>query len=269
MIRFITLLALCVFGGTLAFAQTSNGNNVPTSERPSSQPVLDQSRMTGAADTYCVIVAVNRGFGWATAVNYSTFKVDTCSTQSIETLTAASARAQMATIDEYDLLIVTGPYYGTMNINNTQIFNPFITLGNLRFSEVSRSEFTWLDAIANPAEAMRWIDGQTSYNPISTRGDVNFVWFAGKRVYLLVSAKGQVYIMTGVNHKIAFGENGVHLRNLGDYLNLPDGWKFETKELTRVLTMNSHVSANVEFEHLIDEFGNFYVDVREFDGLFK
>jgi len=84
-----------------------------------------------------------------------------------------------------------------------------------------------------------------------------------------VSDKGEIFVMTGINHRIALGERGVHLKNLGEYLNLPKGWKFESKELTRALTMNSHVLENADFKRMIDEFGNLYIDLKDSDGLFK
>lgn len=216
---------------------------------------------------YCDIIAIERGLGWVRGVNYSTFRVGTCDVKSIESLTAASARAQMATISVYDDLIVTGPYYYTMDVNATQVENPYISLGDLRFAEISRSEFTLFDALRRPDEAWRWFKQETAYNPIRTTGEVDFIWFADSKIYVLESNHGEVFVMTGVDHEIAFGQNGIRLRNLGNYLNLPEGWRFSTMRLNRVLSLNSHVLADTQFDRLIDEFGNLYIQLPVFIDL--
>jgi hypothetical protein len=269
MIRLIVTFVACVLGSAMALAQPSESSQPSDQDGLGGKLTIDPHLRSVADETYCDVIAINRGIGWVTSVNYSTFKVGKCSVESILSLTAASVSAQMATISEYDHVLVTGPYYYTMSINSTQVFNPFISLGDLRFTAVSRSEFNLLDAIKNPKEAWRWYQGQVAYNPIRTFGDVNFIWFSGARVYMLVSDKGEIFVMTGINHRIALGERGVHLKNLGEYLNLPKGWKFESKELTRALTINSHVLENADFKRMIDEFGNLYIDLKDSDGLFK
>lgn len=213
---------------------------------------------------YCEIISIERGLGWVRGITYSTFRVGTCDVTRIESLTAASAKAQMATLGAYDKVIVSGPYYNTMDVNATQVENPYIALGNLRFSEVLRSEFAVLDALRRPDEALRWYQQETAYNPISTTGDVNFIWFAGTKIHVLTSHHGEVFIMTGVDHEIAFGQNGIRLRNLAQYLNLPEGWAFKSMRLKRVLSLNSHVVPDTQFDRLIDEFGNLYIQLPIF-----
>jgi|GEM_PF-1108088 len=269
MIRLLITLALCVLGGAMAGAQPSQSAQASDQIGAGGQPTIAQNQTYIDDNKYCDVIAVNRGLGWVKTVNYSTFKVGNCSFESVSTLTSASARAQMATIEEYDHVLVTGPYYYTMSINSSQVFNPYISLGDLRFTAVSRSEFNLLDAIKRPKEALRWYQGQVAYNPIRTFGDVNFIWFSGVQVYLLVSDNREMFIMTGFNHKVAFGKHGVDLKNLGEYLNPPKGWKFVSKELTRPLTINSHVLANAEFKRVIDEFGNLYIDLKVSDNLFR
>lgn len=213
---------------------------------------------------YCDIITMERGLGWTRGVNYSTFRVGTCDVKRIDALTAASAKAQMATLGVYDQVLVTGPYYFTMDVNATQVENPYISLGDLRFAEVSRSEFTLFDAIRRPDEALRWYNQETAYNPIRTTGDINFIWFAGTKIHVLTSHHGEVFVMTGVDHEIAFGQNGIRVQNLGSYLNLPEGWTFQSMRLKRVLSLNSHVLADTQFDRLIDEFGNLYIQLPIF-----
>ena len=93
---------------------------------------------------------------------------------------------------------------------------------------------------------------------------MNFIWFAGTKIHVLTSHHGEVFIMTGVDHEIAFGQNGIRLRNLAQYLNLPEGWAFKSMRLKRVLSLNSHVVPDTQFDRLIDEFGNLYIQLPIF-----
>ncbi len=218
---------------------------------------------------YCDIFAIERGIGWTKSTNYSTFRVGTCEQSHIDSLTAASARAQMATLGDFDQIIVAGPYSYTMDINNSQIRNPYISLGNLRFSQVSVSSFTVWDAITHIHEAKRWLSQNTAYNPVRTTGDVDYVWFAGRKVHLLINGRQEHFVMTGVLDEVKNGKQGIHLSNMGEFMNLPDGWRFETKILDRVLSMNSRGIRKYEFERLIDEFGNLYIRIPYDPDLFK
>ena len=65
--------------------------------------------------------------------------------------------------------------------------------------------------------------------------------------------------MTGVTHTIVFGQNGIRLKNLAQYLNLPQGWSFDALRLTRVLSLNSSILAGHKIYRLGDEFGNIYL----------
>lgn len=222
-----------------------------------------------SAEGYCEIFAIEQGFGWTRSENYSTFRVGPCLPEQIDTLTSASASAQMATLGSFDQVVVAGPYSYTMDVNNSQIRNPFISMGNLRFSKVSVSEFTVWDAIKNINEAKRWLSQTTSYNPVRTTGDVDYVWFAGNDVYVLINTREEHFVMTGVLDEVKHSKNGIHLDNMGTFMNLPDGWRFERKKLATVLSMNSRGIRSYEFDRLIDEFGNTYIQIPFDPDLFE
>lgn len=216
---------------------------------------------------FCVLRAFQQGLGWMRIFNYTTTSVGTCDVKSIDSLTAASARAQMATLGAFDSVLVQGPYYHTMDVNKTQVNNPYISLGNLRFSEVGRSDFTLFDALKDPGKARRLFSGDATYSAIRTSGSVNFIWFSGSEIYVLTSNEGTQFVMTGVIGAIAFGQNGIRLKNLGQFLNLPAGWSFKAMRLNRVLSLNSSMLAGVEVFRLGDEFGNIYLQLPITDRL--
>lgn len=244
-------------------ANTDSKVSVEDGDKRNATAVVNETKSL----PFCVLRAFQQGLGWMRIFNYTTTSVGTCDVESIELLTAASARAQMATLGAFDSVLVQGPYYHTMDVNKTQVNNPYISLGDLRFSEVGRSDFTLFDALKNPGKAQRLFEGDATYSAIRTAGSVNFIWFSGTEIYVLTSNEGTQFVMTAVIHSIAFGQNGIRLKNLGQFLNLPEGWSFRAMRLNRVLSLNSSMLAGVEIFRLGDEFGNIYLQLPITDDL--
>jgi hypothetical protein len=259
-VQFLMCIALIFFN--VAFAQNaSNASLGQNSGNYKAQTNLDLNKFAIEEERFCVVILIQGLWYGIRATTYSTFKVSDCSTKQINALNSASVSAQLAPLYNKPRVIVRGPYYGTMNVNDTQILNPYISLGTLKFSEMAVSLFTWLDALTDTHSTWRWMNAEVAYNPIKTIQNFSYIWFAGTRVYLIKTEKGEVFLMSSTTHEIKYTQNGINLNNLGDFLNLPEGWTYETKVLDKVLSMKAELVEGYSFKRMVDEFDNIYVEV--------
>lgn len=259
-VQFLMGVALIFFN--VAFAQnasiTLSGQG---SANLTTQNGLEIFESISSKESFCDVILVKHLLYEYRAITYSTFKVSECTVELIDALNSASVTAQIATLYTDERVLVRGPYYFTMDVNNTQVLHPYISIGNLRFSKMAVSTFTLLDAVVDWPTAVRWWNAKVAYNPTKTIQNLEYIWFSGKRVYLIRSDKGKVYVMSAVSHNIKNNKHGINLTNLGDYLNLPPGWTYESKVLNKVLSMKAEIIEGYSYKRMIDEFNNIYVEV--------
>lgn len=101
--------------------------------------------------------------------------------------------------------------------------------------------------------------GAAPYREHQVKRDLVWVYHAGKPVYELVNAQGQVYVMQSYTSEVK-AQNQATLPNLQQKLNLPKGWTFRTGTLkeNKVLAAQHHHAII-----LLDNYKNVYQRVSK------
>ena len=88
------------------------------------------------------------------------------------------------------------------------------------------------------AEAMAQFGA--AYTPSLIYRNTNWVWHAGKPVYLLREPSGTVWVLQEYGNEVDETLTADNLDRLGGmYQNLPEGWTFETKILDEELSLDT------------------------------
>ena len=81
---------------------------------------------------------------------------------------------------------------------------------------------------------------QTPYVPNLIYRNTNWIWHGGKSVHLLREPNGTVWVMQEYTKAVDPDLTLDNLNELGGKLkSLPEGWTFETKVLTKELSLNT------------------------------
>ena len=98
-------------------------------------------------------------------------------------------------------------------------------------------KMTWLGLMV--AEDL-FAQFKNPYLPSLIFRNTNWIWYAGKEVYLLREPNGTVWVLQEYTKDVDPTLTIDTLRDLGKkYKNLPAGWKFETKVLTKELSLDT------------------------------
>ena len=113
---------------------------------------------------------------------------------------------------------------------------------------------TWVAAMS-PENMKAGIKGD--YTPMQIHRETQYLYAKGSKVFLIRTPRGKTYVMqsyaTEVDTSLTFNQ----LPQLKSKLNLPQGWKFEVKELTKDLTVDPRKAKGVA--HIIrDDLHNVY-----------
>lgn len=197
---------------------------------------------------------------------YSTYKINRCDPNLFIRTTAAGVKAQVMNKVEADFVIVSGPHIQMMDFNNTAVENRFIPIGDLNYSPIAVAHLNAWDFITHFHEWSKWIQTIQYYNPLKTRQDIDYTWFPKSKLYKIITDKNQTYVMTNLisedliqhEHDIGFVAD-----NLGKYLNLPKGWRYEVSVLDKVLQVKQRQYSRIQSFHMQDEFGNIYMQLDD------
>jgi rhodanese-related sulfurtransferase len=116
----------------------------------------------------------------------------------------------------------------------------------------------WVGSM-NPDEVHAYFGGKP-YTPVSIARDTEWIFKAGKPVYLLRTPEGKTWVLQEYCNDIDTSLAADNLDKLGGKLKLPSGWKFETNILAKDLSLNTARSAGRAFI-MRDELGNAYQGV--------
>ncbi len=78
-----------------------------------------------------------------------------------------------------------------------------------------------------------------AFSPSLIYRNSNWIWHAGTQVHLLRDPEGTVWVMQEYTKDVDPSLNIDNLDQLGNKLDLPKGWKFETKKLTKDLSLDT------------------------------
>jgi hypothetical protein len=189
----------------------------------------------------------------------STYRIDSCTPESMHNLTTASASAQLKTIPGYNTIIKGGANQQVMDINLTPISSEYYWVSNLKFSPSGTSRIslgqlyqtTKLGSTKNIAGA--------SYVPFKLKGETHFIWNAGSLVHRLVSPEGSSYIMFSYTRDVQPSLTRDTLSNLNDMLKLPIGWVFENFFLDKTIVVRAGLENEGSIVVVFDDLNNYYV----------
>lgn len=123
-------------------------------------------------------------------------------------------------------------------------------------------KMTWVGSMS-PEEVHSYF-GSKAYVPVQIARDTEWIYKAGKPVYLLRTPQGKVWVLQEYCNDVDKTLTAENLDKLAGSLNLPEGWTFETNVLAKDLSLNTSRSGGRAFI-MRDELGNAYQGVG-FDG---
>jgi len=102
---------------------------------------------------------------------------------------------------------------------------------------------------------------KTPYLPLTNSQMSKWVYNVGSTVFLLRAPEGKVYVMQAVTNAVDTSLTYDQLPQLGSRLKqLPPGWTYEVKTLTKQLEFDVRKATPAGLKHLtLDEFGNVYL----------
>lgn len=101
--------------------------------------------------------------------------------------------------------------------------------------------------------------GESSYTENTVKRDTVYTYVKGNMVYELISPKGERYRMQSYSQNIDKNLKIDDLENLGDVLELPEGWKYEAK----ILEEESKLESNGEAIVINDNLQNTYQKITD------
>jgi hypothetical protein len=113
---------------------------------------------------------------------------------------------------------------------------------------------TWV-ASMSPADLKGGLKGP--FEPAVIHRESKYLYAKGSTVFLMRAPGGKTYVMQSYATEVDKGLTFAQLPQLGSKLTMPDGWKFETKQLTKDLTIDPRKAKGTA--HIIrDNFHNVY-----------
>lgn len=214
----------------------------------------------------CVIYSFYRSWFKVRITIYSTYKVDRCNPSTFLNTTAASAHAQLATLQKIDFVQMAGPHIQMMDRNETPVQNPFIYVGKIKYTPIASASLGLTDLIAHFKQNKNWFSQLSFYTPLPTIGDVSFTWFPGSTLYKIVTDDGRIFVMTNMSATRQFksaGDVDNAAKSLGQFLSLPAGWRYETQVTKDILSIKRSAYSQAYSHYMQDEFGNIYMEIEQ------
>jgi len=150
---------------------------------------------------------------------------------------------------QFDALKVekNGPHYWMMD-SQTVSFGEKASFGGL--------EARWA-ARLDPAIVMKAAQGSEPYKIFNPKKTQRMVYSKDKPVYEVQDPDGHVYVLQAHEKRFPIET----LANLGQQLNLPDGWNYRSRTLTEDLTLD--LRPDITIYALGDEFHQYWTRIPE------
>jgi hypothetical protein len=207
----------------------------------------------------CMIFAVNRSWFAVNIHVFSTHDLNQCDEKRFGPVTNESVRAQLLSLYPDAEFRVHGPYFQMADMDMTSANNSYVNIGKLKFSLTGDAKFNALDVLKDFSVYQQVIRGNYTYLPFRTTGSVSLLWFEGSALYELIAPNGVRYTMTSGSQILRNDKYGINLNNLGSFLNLPKGWRFEQRITDKIFRVFSTELGGQGQTSVIDELGNVYI----------
>lgn len=174
-------------------------------------------------DRYCEVLGITPSAAGLTAEVYSTFPLNDCPQDQWQALDPATLPAVAGT----PLALLNGPRFWSIDAVTRTSTDDIVQreFGGLAMNRYATVTVPGLEA-ARESYVVREVDRRAV-----------MTLFAGREVYILIDPAGADYAMQSWSHQVDPDLTEGDLATLGDRLELPDGWQFETRTLTEDLVI--------------------------------
>ena len=214
----------------------------------------------------CMIFAVDHSWFDITMYLLSTLDLNRCDEKHFAAMTNDSARAQLLLLYPSAEFRLHGPYFQLADLDVTSVSHNYVDVGKLKFSLVGEAKFNIFDLLKDVSVYRQVRKGNYTYLPFRTAGTVNLLWFEGSTLYELIAPNGMRYTMMAGSHILRNDKFGINLNNLGSFLNLPKGWRFEKRTSDKIFRVFRTELGGREQRTVIDELGNLYMYNEHFSS---
>lgn len=208
----------------------------------------------------CMVTSVSIGTKGILANMYTNIATETCDVEAFNTMSIASATAQVASLTNGFQATKTGPYFSTATKDLTVSNKGFVYLGSQKFVSTISIDIGWIDILMNPQFLLgSSVVRRAQYFPLPAAQNLNLFWSPGEPAYILINPRGETFIMTHYSIKLLPGLNRYNLLSLNKLLILPENWKFIKAEIIKPIWLTQ--GADDGFSSIItyDNLGNIYV----------
>jgi hypothetical protein len=207
----------------------------------------------------CMVFAVDRSWLNVNFHFFSTRDLNLCDEKSFAPVTNESAKAQLLLLYPNAEFRTRGPYFQLADFDLSNVNKSYVDIGKLKFSLIGEAKFNILDILKNASGYQQVRKGNFTYLPTPTTGTVNLLWLEGSSLYELISPNGEHYTMTSGSYILRDENFGINLNNLGNFLNLPKGWRFEKRITDKIFRVYGRELGGEDQVSVIDELGNLYI----------
>ncbi|RUR09807.1 hypothetical protein ELY15_08825 [Legionella sp. km772] len=173
---------------------------------------------------------------------YNTWGLNNCPEDKWSHLTSAEVKKET----QASRIHLNGPRYWIIDgFKNTSLINPSTRMiGGIAMREAGIIHL----------DLMTLLGAKKYYQTHEVDRKTTWIYQANKPVYELIDPKGRVYVMQSYSIELK-PQTMQSLKNLGDKLQLPQGWKFKTGTLKKTQTL---IAADAKAIVIQDDYLNTY-----------
>lgn len=171
---------------------------------------------------YCEIILTKTISSYAV---YNTWGLNDCPEQLWSKVSISAVKKETGS----SFVHLNGPRYWVIDgFKNTSLINPAIkTISGIPMREAGILHLSLMDLFKNKPYQSHVVDRKTTW-----------VYQADKPVFELIDPNGQVFVMQSYSVQ-KYPQTMDNLKQLGDKLQLPKGWKFKTGVLNKLETIEA------------------------------
>lgn len=215
-----------------------------------------------AANSLCLLYSFSFHWFYIRIVSYHDTTYLPCDAAQYVKLSPNSVMAQMRTLPNAPYFVrLPGIHFLTMDVMKSGMGFDYINIGTIRFFPVAISEVTLWDVLTSPSRYKTGVAYGRAYTPVRTRENTYMRWNPGNSIVYLTSPDNETFVMTSYTSTLIPALKRTNLDQLGRFMNLPPGWTFSSKTLTKVLEVHSQQIQGMKTMRLTDEYENIYIQV--------
>ncbi|MGV0962608.1 MAG: hypothetical protein ACOYBT_01800 [Polynucleobacter sp.] len=207
------------------------------------QPSFEKSVANLRNQRYCEVLYGKRNFLRLEVKVFNTQGLNLCPEERWQALSKEAIAKQF----DASLVVLNGPRYWMMDeiqASGATINNVKESFGGIEMNLRATVEIGLLKQIL----------GDKRFTPNQINRTTNFVYKAGNPIYELISPAGEVYVMQSYSQIVNPSLSMKDLVVLGNQLNLPAGWQYQSRILERDLSLVANGVAYVLQDNLSNSY---------------